>query len=211
MKAQLTGGHVVAAIFAGIFGNLLFSAGWTSLGVTLLGGLFAVIFGGSISAIIGSFTDPASIAPFFDNAGGLVSGVVIGFGVGSVALMLLGFLISGWILKGGKVRKPWGTTWTAVLLSALLNVPLLFAWFAIANSTDGLPVGLIVVLGTAVVGILLWLWMTWAHRGYASEFVGTSVTASATSSTPVEAPAEKSAVEPAATKAPAKKAPPASS
>ncbi len=208
MKAQLTGGHVVAAIFAGIFGNLLFSAGWTVLGVTLLGGLFAVIFGGSISAIIGSFADPATIAPFFDNAGGLVSGVVIGFGIASVVLMLLGFLISGWILKGGKVRKPWGTTFTAILLSALLNVPLLFAWFAIASNTEGLPVGLIVVIGTAVVGILLWLWMTWAHRGYASEFVGAAVTASATSTTPVEAaPAETPA---AAKKAPAKKAPPAS-
>ena len=28
------------------------------------------------------------------------------------------------LLKGGKVRKPWATTWLSVLISALLSVPL---------------------------------------------------------------------------------------
>ncbi len=204
MKAQLTGGQVLAAIFAGIFGNLLFSAGWTSFGVVLLGGVFALIFGGSISAIVGSFADPATIAPFFDSAGGLVSGVVLGFGIGSVIVMLLGFLVSGWILGGGKVRKPWRATLTAILISALLNVPVLIAVFAIANGTEGLSIGIILLLATAVLGILVWLWMAWAHRGYASEFVGASVTASATSTTPIEAAPVKAV---SAEAEPAKKAP----
>lgn len=189
---------MVAAIFAGIFGNLLFSAGWTGLGITLLGGVLVAVFGTSLSALIGQFADQAAVGPFFDNAGGVVSGFILGFSIGSAVLILLGFLISGWILKGGKVRKPWATTFTSILLSALLSVPLIFLWLTIANSTDGLPVGLIIVIGTAVVGILLWLWMTWAHRGYASEFVGVKASASGTATETAAAPVtEKKETPPA--------------
>jgi hypothetical protein len=193
MKAHLKGSHYVAAIIAGIVGNIFFSAGWGLMGATLIFGLLTAIFGASIGALIGQFGDPAAIADFFSSAGGIANGLTIGFAIGALVLIALGVLFSGLILKGGRVRKPWATTWMSVLISALLSVPLSFVWVAIANASDRLPVGLIVVLGTAVVGILIWLWMTWAHRGYASEFVGASASATATATAkiaPADAPAE---------------------
>lgn len=192
-KAKLTGGQVVSAVFAGIFGHLLFAVGWITLGLVLLSGLIFSLLGVSISSIFAQFL-PDSGA-FFDNAGGILGGVFIGFLVGAVVLMLLGFLVSGWILKGGKVRKPWGTTWSAILIVALLNLPLLVAYAAI--SSDQLPFPLVAVLGTLIVGVLVWLWMTWGHRGPASEFAGVSVSGSATA-TPVEPAAPAAPIEPAA-------------
>lgn len=202
MKAHLQGSHYVAAIFAGIFGNLLFSAGWSLLGATLFFGLFAAIFGASLQGIIGQFADPAAIAGFFSSAGGIATGLTIGFAIGALVLIGLGVLVSGLILRGGKVRKPWATTWLSVLISALLSIPLFFVWTAIANASDRLPIALIVVLGTAIVGILIWLWMTWAHRGYASEFVGVSATASGTATAKIEAAPAAPAVEAAPVVAP---------
>ncbi len=157
-KATLTGGQVGAAVFAGIFGHLLFAAGWIILGLTLLGGTIAAILGGTVSSI----GDGAEI---FATAGGVLGGIVLGFVIASVVLLLLAVVVSGLILRGGRVRKPWGTTWTAVIISALIDVPLLLAYLAIARSTDGIPFPLIALVGTVVVGILIWLWMTWAHRG----------------------------------------------
>lgn len=199
-KAKLTGGQVIAAVFAGIFGHLLFAAGWIALGLVLLSGLIFSLLGVSLSSIFAQFLPQSG--DFFDSAGGILGGVFIGFLVGAVVLMLLGFLVSGWILRGGKVRRPWATTWSAVLIVALLNLPLLLAYAAI--SSDQLPFPLVAVLGTLIVGVLVWLWMTWGHRGPASEFAGVSVSGSA-KATPVEA-AESPAVE-ASTEAPAAEKP----
>ena len=121
MKAHLKGSHYVAAIIAGIVGNIFFSTGWSLLGVTLFFGLFAAIFGGSIESIIGQFTDPAAISGFFSSAGGIAAGLTVGFSIAALVLVGLGVLFSGLILKGGKVRKPWATTWLSVLISALLR------------------------------------------------------------------------------------------
>lgn len=157
-KATLTGGQGGAAVVAGVFGHLLFAAGWIILAVTLLGGIIAAILGGTISSI----GDGVEI---FTTTGGVFGGIVLGLVIASVVLIVLAIVVSGLILRRGRVRKPWGTTWTAVIISALIDVPLLLAYFAIARSTDGIPFLLIALIGTVVVGILVWLWMTWAHRG----------------------------------------------
>lgn len=157
-KATLTGGQTGAAVVAGIFGHLLFAAGWITLGVTLLGGTIAAILGGTIQSI----GDGAEI---FGSAGGVLGGIVLGFSIGAVVLMVLSIVVSGLILRRGKVRKPWGTTWTAVIIAAIIDLPLILAYLAIARATDGLPFPLVALIGTVVVGILVWLWMTWAHRG----------------------------------------------
>jgi hypothetical protein len=57
MKAKLTGRQVVAAIFAGIFGHLLFGGGWTLLGLVLFGGVLTGILGltaGGLAALFGT-------------------------------------------------------------------------------------------------------------------------------------------------------------
>lgn len=181
MKAKLTGGQVVAAIFAGIVGHLLFGGGWMLLGLVLFGGVLAGLLGltaGSIAEAI-SAGNPA-FGSLFDSAGGFVGGVLLGAAVAAVVLMLLGFLLSGWILKGGTVRKPWATTFWSVLIVAVLSLPLLLVYLGISGGQDGgLPFALVALLGTLIIGVLVWLWMTWLHRGPASEFAGVSASATA--------------------------------
>ncbi|CAN5148119.1 hypothetical protein BH11ACT5_BH11ACT5_05190 [soil metagenome] len=167
-KATLTGRQVGAAFFAGIFGHLLFAIGWIALGVTLLGGIIAALLGGTLSSLA-KLASSEGINGVFDSAGGVLGSVVLGLLIASVVVIAIGFVVSGLILRGGKVRKPWGTTLTAVIIAAIIDVPLIAAYFAIAQSTDGLPFLVIALIGTLVVGILVWLWMTWAHRGPAVE------------------------------------------
>lgn len=205
-KAKLSGRQVVAAVFAGIIGHFFFAAGWIALGVILLGGVLTAVLGGAIGSLSGLF-DSETIGAIMGGAGGVVGGLVIGLGIGAVVLMLLGVLFSWLILRGGKVRKPAATTWTSVIIVALLALPLLLVYGAIAgNAADGQPRFTIVALiGTAVVGVLVWLWMTWAHRGPASEFAEQKATGTGTAAVaPAEpAPAEPApAVEPAPAKAP---------
>jgi len=173
-KATLTGGQVGAAIVAGIFGHLLFAIGWIALGITLLGGIIAALLGGSLSSL-GQLFSSEGINGVFDSAGGVLGSVVLGLLIASVVLVVIGFVVSGLILRRGKVRKPWGTTLTAVIIAAIIDVPLIAAYAAIARATDGLPFFLIALLGTLVIGILAWLWMTWAHRGPAAVATATVV------------------------------------
>lgn len=195
-KATLTGGQVVAAVFAGIIGHVLFAIGWLGLGVVLLGGLIATLLGATITSLLGQFLDPATVDQYFTSAGGLVTGVFIGLLVGAVVFMLLGFLISAGILRGGKVRRPWATTLSAIVIVAILDVPLLFVYAAVAAGDNRPSFVLVAVLGTVVVGVLVWLWMTWGHRGPASQFAG--VSASGTATAPVTAAPAETAIAPSA-------------
>jgi hypothetical protein len=188
------------AVFAGVVGNLLFSAGWTILGFTLFGGAIVALGGATIRSLIDQFTSTVGSGQLVDRAGGILGGIAIGAGVVGVVIMAVGFLLSGAILRGGRVRKPWGVTSSAILLSAVLSLPLAILYSVIAFRRDS-SIGLfaVSVIGTLIVGALLWLWMTWARRGPVAE------------ATPIEAappaPAVEAAVEPSAPPAPAKDQP----
>lgn len=197
-KAKLTGRQVVAAVFAGIFGHLLFALGWITLGLVILASIAVLLLGGTIGSISGMFGEVDVIADFLANASGLVGVLGLAFGIGAVVLAFLGVLVSALILRGGKVRRPWATTWSAVGIAAVIDVPLLFVYASISRRSDNAGFFLVAILGTVVVGILVWLWMTWGHRGSASEFAGVSSSASGT----IDAPAEKPEVEAAAEEAP---------
>jgi hypothetical protein len=194
MKAKLTGRQILAAVIAGIIGHFLFGAGWIALGIVLIGGALTAILGGTIGGLTGGLVDGETMEQVLGSAGGVVGGIVLALSIGALIVMALGFVFSGLILKAGKVRKPWGTTWTSILLAALLSLPLLLAYGAIAgDAADGQPrFTIVAIIGTAVVGVLLWLWMTWAHRGYASAFVERSATATGTGTVPVEPDPAKS-------------------
>lgn len=223
-KATLTGRQRGSAVFAGIFGHLLFAAGWLVLGFGIVGGLLTLVFGGTIGSIAGLFGDVPVVNDFLANAGGVLTIVAIVLGVIAIVLILLGVLVSGWILKGGTVRRPWATTWSAIAIVAILDIPLFFVYFVLAGKLTDTKVSgpfflgpFVGIIGTIVVGVLVWLWMTWGHRGSASEFAGISTSASGTASVEaaeptaaVEAPAAEPAKAPAkatAPKAPAAKKP----
>lgn len=171
-KAILTGRQRGAAVFAGVFGHLLFALGWLGLGFLLIGGALLLVFGGTIGAITGTFGGAQTVSDFLGQAGGVAVLVGVIFAVVSLVLMTLGFLVSGWILSAGRVRKPWATTLSAVAIVAVLDLPLNAAYLAIAGQLTDTKVSgplfigpFVFVVGTIIVGVLVWLWMTWGHRG----------------------------------------------
>lgn len=171
-KAILTGRQRAAAVFAGILGHLLFALGWLGLGFLVLGGGLLLVFGASIGSIAGAFGGVQSLSDFLAQAGGIIKVVGIVFGVVSFVLMLLGFLASGWILGAGHVRKPWATSLSSIAIVAVLDLPLFVLYLYIAGRLTDTKVSgpfflgpFVFILGTVVVGVLVWLWMTWAHRG----------------------------------------------
>lgn len=171
-KAILTGRQRAAAVFAGIFGHLLFALGWLGLGFLLLGGGLLLVFGASLGSLVGAFGGVQSVSDFLSQAGGIIKVVGVVFGVISLALMLLGFLVSGWILGAGRVRKPWATTLSAVAIVAILDLPLYVLYLFIAGKLTDTKVSgplflgpFVFIVGTIIVGVLVWLWMTWSHRG----------------------------------------------
>lgn len=197
MKATLNGRQVLTAISAGIVGHFFFSVGWTTLWLAAAGGALTGILGLTLESFAREVSSGADLGTIFDNAGGVIGGVLIGIVIGSVIVLVLAFLFSGWILKGGNVRKPWATTFTSMLIAALLSLPLFLLYIAIAGSGDGgAPYTLVAFLGTLIVGVLIWLWMTWAHRGPAPV---SDVPVAASRVTPsAETPAVTEAVEPEA-------------
>jgi hypothetical protein len=86
--------------------------------------------------------------------------------------MLLGFLVSGWILGAGRVRKPWATSLSSIAIVAVLDLPLYVLYLFIAGKLTDTKVSgpvflgpFVFIVGTIIVGVLVWLWMAWAHRG----------------------------------------------
>ena len=168
-KAILTSRQRGAAVFAGIFGHLLFALGWLGLGFLIIGGGLLLVFGASIGSLAGGVQ---SVSDFLSQAGSIIKVVGVVFGVISFLLILLGFLVSGWILKAGAVRRPWATSLSAIAIVAVLDLPLYVLYLFIAGKLTDTKVSgplflgpFVFIVGTVVVGVLVWLWMTWGHRG----------------------------------------------
>lgn len=213
-KAQLTGGQIVAAVLAGFLGNLLFSAGWTLVGVSVFGGIIVSLVGVSLPRLVGSFVDAEQLEQVVSRAGAALGVIAIVIVVIGVLLMALGVVASGLILRAGKARRPWAVTWSAVGISALLGLPLLLLFATIAGRRDDAGLVLVSFLGTSIVGILLWLWMTWARRGpLVTDPAIAAAPAAPAIATPEAAPAietpaattKPAAIKPAATKSAAAK------
>ena len=94
--------------------------------------------------------------------------------IGSAVSIVIAFLISGGIMKAGKVRKPFGTTFSAMLIAGILDLGLfwlyLFIGLSASEETGFLPTYPIAfVIGTVVIGALVWLWMAHLRRPALSE------------------------------------------
>lgn len=125
-KAQLAGGQIVAAVLAGFLANLLFSAGWTLVGVSVFGGIIVSLVGVSLPRLVGSFADAEQLEQVVSRAGAALGVIAIVIVVIGVLLMALGVVASGLILRAGKARRPWAVTWSAIGISALLGLPCCF-------------------------------------------------------------------------------------
>ena len=112
------------------------------------------------------------------------------------------------ILRRGQVRRPVAVTIRAALIAVAIDTVI----FSIAASsaftfTDADPVGpfirsgILLLVSALVVGPLVWLWMTWAHRGPA-EAVAVTPVATAAPVAPMTTEAPVPPAEPGYTQAP---------
>ena len=94
--------------------------------------------------------------------------------ISSAVSIIIAFLISGGIMKAGKVRKPFGATFSAMVIVGILDIGLfwlyLFIGLSASDETGFLPTYPIAfVIGTIVIGALVWLWMAHIRRAPLSE------------------------------------------
>lgn len=183
MKAKLTREQVVAAVLAGLFGHLLIAIGWWSFGMLLVAALVVLVLGTLLSLLLGGQNPIELAGESAEGAGALVvGGVVLAVLVGA-AVLFAGIMLSRGILRGGHVRRPVAVTIRAALIAVAVDTVI----FAIAASsaftfTDADPTGpfvrsgILLLVAALVVGPLVWLWMTFAHRG-AAEAVASDATA----------------------------------
>jgi hypothetical protein len=177
-RASLTTSQGVSAVIAGIIGHFLFSLAW----FTLILGVLGLVARSVVFGLIDSTTEQVELT---GEAGEGVVGVIetVRGVLGTLNLVLIisagvsiiiAFLISGGIMKAGKVRKPFGATFSAMVIVAILDLGLfwlyLFIGLSASDETGFLPTYPIAfVLGTIVVGALVWLWMAHLRRAPLNE------------------------------------------
>ncbi|MEV8253644.1 hypothetical protein AB0O95_06705 [Rhodoglobus sp. NPDC076762] len=190
-KAQLSSAQRGHSLVAGAVAHALFSVGWLMLGFVALGGGVTLLLGGTANGVSGLFGDVPVVADFISSAGSVIGTVIIVVAVVAILLVALAAFASLFLLKRGAVRKPWHVTFQSLGIVALLDIPLFVAYLTIAaNATDSAVGGTVLlgpvvgIIGSAVVGALVWWWMAWSRRGSASKFAGVTATASATAVAP---------------------------
>jgi hypothetical protein len=177
-KVPLTTSQGVSAIVAGIIGHFLFSLAW----FTLILGVLGLVARNVVFGLIDSTTEQVELT---GEAGEGVVGIIgslrdvlgtlnLVLIIGSAVSIIIAFLISGGIMKAGRVRKPFGATFSAMVIVGILDIGLfwlyLFIGLGASDETGFLPTYPIAfVIGTVVVGALVWLWMAHIRRAPLSE------------------------------------------
>lgn len=182
-KAVLTPKQVRASVLAGIFGHGLFVLGWYGFAAILALGLFALlslVVGKAFGSLLGDSAVGGLARDFFGQftAFFLIFAIVVG--VLGLVLIVVGFIVSRAILKGGGVRRPTAVTWGSLGIASVLDILMFFVYIGISNAAKNsqLPLPGFVPLaffGSLLVGVGVWLLVTWIARGESTE--------------PIEAPA----------------------
>ncbi|MEP6478055.1 MAG: hypothetical protein ABJB03_01585 [Rhodoglobus sp.] len=184
-KAVLNPRQTRAAILAGIFGHGLFVLGWYGFAAILALGLFALlslIVGKAFGSLLGGSSVGDLARDFFAQftAFFLIFAIVVA--VIGLVLLLLGFIVSRAILKGGGVRRPTAVTWGSFGIAAGADTLMFFVYIAISNglkhvggSVAGLT-PLVVFACSILLGVGIWLLVTWISRGEAVEPVEAPLT-----------------------------------
>jgi hypothetical protein len=177
-KAPLTTSQGVSAIIAGIIGHFLFSLAWFTLILGVVGllaknAIFAAI-DNLISQIELTGEAGATVVNTLEAVRSALNTLGLVFIIGSAVSIIIAFLISGAIMKAGKVRKPFGATFAAMVIVGILDLGLfwlyLFIGLSASEETGFVPTYPIAfIIGTIVVGALVWLWMAHLRRTPLSE------------------------------------------
>ena len=177
-KASLTTSQGVSAVIAGIIGHFLFSLSWFTLilgvvGLVAKGFIFAAI--DNLIAQIELTGDAGqTIISTIETIRGLLNTLSLVFIISSAVGIVIAFLISGGIMKAGKVRKPFGATFAAFIIVGILDLGLFWVYLFIglnaSEETGFFPTyPIAAVIGTIVIGALVWLWMAHLRRPLLSE------------------------------------------
>ncbi len=148
---------------------MLFAIGWFGFGFVLVGALASGIVGALLQALLGP-VDSKTLQDILERAGIVVWIVVLIFAVGTVAFMALGIIVSTMILRKGDVNRPVATTWAAVVLAAIADIPAFWIAVLLASMAADSGAGLVVlppVFALAlviVIGVCLWWWMAHVNR-----------------------------------------------
>lgn len=208
-KASLTTSQGVSAVIAGIIGHLLFSLAWLTLVIGVVGLVSKNLIFSAIDNLINQIElrgDAGStLVNILETVRGALNTLSLVFIISSAVSIVIAFLISGAIMKAGKVRKPFGATFSAMVIVGILDIGLfwlyLFIGFSASDETGFLPTyPIAAVIGTVVVGALVWLWMAHIRRAPLSEVEAAHAVPAVVTTDPVTAESEAAAaVAPAAT------------
>jgi hypothetical protein len=178
MKAKLTREQLIAALLAGLFGHLLIAVGWWSFGMLLVAAIVVLVIGSLLSLLLGG-TNPIELLGDGASDLGVVLVVVVILAVlVGAGVLFAGIMVSRGILRRGHVRRPIAVTVRAALIAVAIDTVL----FAIAASNAAttsdadrvgpfIGSGVLLLVGALVIGPLVWLWMTHAHRGPAADSI----------------------------------------
>lgn len=169
----LTRNQTQSSLIAGAVAHTIFQTGWFAFGMSLAALVASALFGNIIGTITRSLggDDPGAVLRALDGGSELLFWVVLSFLIGSVILIGLSILVSGWMLSAAGLRRPWRVTMSAVGIAALVDVALFWIYFGIANLlTESRLAGpvlltpVIALIGGILVGALIWWLMALASR-----------------------------------------------
>lgn len=193
----LTRSQTQSSLIAGAVAHTMFQAGWFAFGMSLAALVATALFGN----IVGAFTralggdDPNAVLRALDGGSELLFWVVVSFLIGSLILIGLSVLVSGWLLSAAGLRAPWKLTMAAIGIAALVDIAFFWIYVGLANllteSRIAGPVLLtpvIALVGGILVGALIWWLLALTRR----EKIGGAETAEAPAAS---APAASSAQE----------------
>jgi hypothetical protein len=178
MKAKLTREQLVAALLAGLFGHVLIAIGWWSFGMLLVAALLVLVIGTLLSLLLGGTNPIELLGDGASDLGGVLVIVVILAVLVGAGVLFAGIMVSRGILRRGHVRRPVAVTIRAALIAVAIDTVLfVIAASNAATTSDADRVGpfigsgVLLLVGALIIGPLVWLWMTHAHRGPAADAI----------------------------------------
>lgn len=172
-STPLTRNQSQSAVIAGAVAHTIFQAGWFAFGMSLAALVAASLFGGVVGAISNAFGGESAnvFLSVLGTSSDIVFWIVIAGLIGSLILIGLSILVSGWMLSAAGQNRPWRTTMAAIGVAALVDIALFWIYLGIANLITDSPIAgpvlltpVIAIVGGILGGSLLWWLMALANR-----------------------------------------------
>jgi len=169
----LTRNQTQSSMIAGAVAHTIFQIGWFAFGMSLAALVATALFGNIVGTVTRSLggEDPNAVLRALDGGSDLLFWVVISFLIGSLILIGLAILVSGWMLSAAGLRSPGKVTMAAVGIAALVDIAFFWVYLGIANLlTESRLAGpvlltpVIALVGGILVGAFIWWLMALTRR-----------------------------------------------